>query len=66
MEKIIYWGYWERHKMVHDGLLMVKKVAILRDIQLESYLVQMVELRYAPPTGCHLGMKIASLMDIQW
>ena len=52
--------------MVHDGLLMVKKVAILRDIQLESYLVQMVELRYAPPTGCHLGMKIASLMDIQW
>ena len=39
---------------------------ILRDIHWDSYLVQMVELRQDPPVGCHTGIDMSILRDLQW
>ena len=45
---------------------MGMEVAILRDIQWGSNLVQMMEMRWDNPMGCQVGIFMENLSNIHW
>ena len=52
--------------MIQDEALVGVNVASLGDNNWDSYLVQMVYLRYARQIGCQMVMEMASLRYLHW